>query len=53
VLTVADADTARIVAGEWARWSDPRTGTDELLAALGLAGVGPFDNVVARPGTSC
>ena len=53
VLALPDEDVARIVGDGWERWIDPRVGTDELLAALGLDPVGPFDDVVARPGNSC
>jgi hypothetical protein len=48
-----EADVAAVVGRDWARWSDPRTGTDELLAALGLPGAGPFDRVEPRPGEPC
>ncbi|MFN0284014.1 MAG: hypothetical protein ACKVZ6_18855 [Kineosporiaceae bacterium] len=53
VLALPDEDVARIVGDGWGRWIDPRVGSDELLAALGLDPVGPFDEVVARPGNSC
>jgi len=53
VLALPDEDVARIIGDGWGRWIDPRVGTDELLAALGLDPVGPFDEVVARPGNSC
>jgi hypothetical protein len=53
VLALPDEDVARVVGDGWGRWIDPRVGTDELLAALGLDPVGPFDEVVARPGNSC
>ena len=53
VLALPDEDVARIVGDGWGRWIDPRVGTDELLAALGLDPVEPFDEVVARPGNSC
>ena len=53
VLALPDTQVARVVSDGWSRWSDPRTGTDELLAALGLPAVGPFDAVVARPGEPC
>ena len=53
VLALPATQVATVVADGWARWSDARTGTDELLAALGLPGVGPFDEVVARPGQPC
>jgi hypothetical protein len=53
VIALPDEDVTRIVGDGWGRWIDPRVGTDELLAALGLDPVGPFDEVVARPGNSC
>jgi hypothetical protein len=53
VLALPATQVAGVVTAGWARWSDARTGTDELLAALGLSGVGPFDEVVARPGEPC
>jgi hypothetical protein len=53
VVALPATQVAGVVTAGWARWSDARTGTDELLAALGLPGVGPFDEVVARPGEPC
>jgi hypothetical protein len=53
VVALPASRVTAVLHTEWDRWSDPRTGTDELLAALGLAGVGPFDTVVARPGNPC
>lgn len=53
VLALREDDVTRIVGDGWERWTDPRVGTDELLAALGLDAVGPFDEVVAQPGSSC
>jgi hypothetical protein len=53
VVALPATQVGRVVTGGWSRWSDPRTGTDELLAALGLPPVGPFDEVVARPGQPC
>ena len=53
VLALPETQVARVVTDGWPRWSDPRTGTDELLAALGLPAVGPFDAVVAQPGQPC
>jgi hypothetical protein len=34
-------------------WSDPATTTDELMEALGLDPVGPFEKVAARPEDYC
>ncbi len=53
VVALPATQVAGVVADGWARWSDPRTGTDELLTALGLPAVGPFDEIVARPGEPC
>jgi len=53
VVALPATQVAGVVTAGWARWSDPRTGTDELLTALGLPAVGPFDEIVARPGESC
>ena len=53
VVALPATQVAGVVTAGWARWSDPRTGTDEFLAALGLPAVGPFDQVVARPGEPC
>ena len=48
-----EAEVGRVIKDGWERWLDPRTGTDDLLAALDLPAVGPFDEVVARPGQPC
>jgi hypothetical protein len=53
VVSLPEEEVRRVVADGWARWTDPQTGTDELLDALGLARVGPFDEVEARPGNPC
>lgn len=53
VLALPEDDVTRIVGEGWDRWTDPRVGTDELLAALGLDAVGPFDEVVPQPGSPC
>jgi hypothetical protein len=53
LLTLPADEVARVVTAGWDRWSNPATGTDELLRALGLPAVGPFDLVIARPGHSC
>lgn len=36
----------------WDRWRDPATGTDELLAAVGVPPVGPFDAFATRAESS-
>jgi hypothetical protein len=53
VLALPATQVAPVVSDGWSRWSDPRTGTDELLAALGLPAVGPFDSVVAQLDEPC
>jgi hypothetical protein len=53
VVALPSAAVAEVIAAGWDRWLDPATGTDELLAALDLPGVGPFDRVTARPGDPC
>jgi hypothetical protein len=53
VLALPDPQVAPVVRDGWSRWSNPRTGTDELLAALGLRAAGPFDSVVAGPEEPC
>ena len=46
LLAVPEAEVAEVLRSEWARFTDPATSTDELLAALGLEPVTP------RPGTT-
>jgi hypothetical protein len=53
IIALPEPQVASVVTEGWSRWSDPRTGTDELLAALGLPAVGPFDAVIPRPGDPC
>lgn len=53
VLALPATQVAQVVSDGWSRWSDPSTGTDELLAALGLPAVGPFDSVVAQLEEPC
>lgn len=53
VLALPAAEVQTVVVGGWDRWTDPRTGTDEFLAELGVAAHGPYDEVVARPGQGC
>lgn len=52
-MALPEPDVARAVHDNWSRWTNAATSTDELLASLGLAPVGPFDAVVARPGSTC
>jgi len=42
-----------VVQAGWERWRHPGTGTDELLADLGLPAVGPFDTVETRQESQC
>ena len=53
LLTLPADDVTPVLHGQWERWVDPGTGTDDLLAALGLPPVGPFDAVEALPGNPC
>jgi hypothetical protein len=53
VIDLPERDVLEVVHAEWARWTDPSTGTDELLDSLGLPRVGPFDRVIPRPGSDC
>jgi len=53
VIGLPAAEVAQVVISGWDRWKDPASGTDELLAALGLPGVGPFDQVEPRPAGTC
>ena len=47
------AEVTSAVHRGWDRWSDPGTGTDALLAEVGLPPAGPFDQVVSRDPGSC
>jgi hypothetical protein len=49
VIALPDDVVRTVVHGSWDRWRDPAAGTDELLAALGVPTVGPFDHVETRP----
>lgn len=48
VIALPEADVHAVVEAGWARWSDPSTTTDQLLAALGLPGVGPIETFPSR-----
>jgi hypothetical protein len=53
-LAAAPEDAVRsVVDSQWARWLNPATGTDVLLAAAGLPPVGPFDQFESRPVDTC
>jgi hypothetical protein len=49
VLALPEADVARVVTDDFARWRDDATGTDELLAALDLPPGGPYPHLASRP----
>jgi len=53
VIGLPERDVLELVHADWERWTDPSTGTDDLLDALGLSRVGPFDHVVPQPGSDC
>lgn len=53
-LTAAPEPAVRsVLHAGWERWRDPRTPTDELLAALGLSPVGPAEVVETREESTC
>jgi len=53
LIALPATQVAPVVISGWDRWKDPASGTDELLAALGLPGVAPFDHVEPRPAATC
>ena len=53
VIGLDEGTVADVIETQWERWIDPATGTDELLAALGLPAEGPYDEVTPRPGQPC
>lgn len=53
ILALPASEFERVIVGDWQRWVDPRTGTNELLAALELPLFESFDDVRARPGNTC
>ena len=53
IIGIDEAVVAGVIETQWEQWIDPATGTDELLAALGLPAEGPFDVVTPRPGQGC
>jgi hypothetical protein len=53
LLAVPDATITGALARAWEHWIDPRVGTDELLAAVGLPPAGPFDHVDPIGGGAC
>lgn len=48
LMALPDGAVTRALAMDWTRWTDPDTGTDELLDAVGLPNVGPFDHFASR-----
>lgn len=51
VMGLPEPDVLRVVHARWAELTDPATGTDQLLGALGLRPVGPPSPVTAQPFT--
>jgi hypothetical protein len=53
VMALPEQTVRDVLVDDPSRWRDPATTTDELLAALGLTAVGPFEMVLARPEDYC
>ncbi len=53
VMALPEQSVRDVLLGAPDRWRDPATTTDELMAALDLAAVGPFEVVVVRPEDYC
>jgi hypothetical protein len=53
LLLAPEAEVSSVIAGGFDRWSDPATGTDEVLLALGLPPVGPQEVVVSQHESFC
>ena len=54
LIALPESTVGEAVHQGWAQWRDPSTGTDELLAAVGLPPAGPFELVAARTeGPNC
>ncbi|MCZ7528922.1 MAG: hypothetical protein M5U31_00395 [Acidimicrobiia bacterium] len=53
LIRLPEAEVATVVVSGRDRWSDPATGTDELLAELGLASAGPYDEFETRVDDFC
>ncbi len=53
LVAAPEAAVKAVVHAGWERWRHPGTGTDELLGALGLPAVGPFDTVETREENPC
>ena len=53
IIGIDEAVVAGVIETQWEQWIDPATGTNELLAALGLPAEGPYDVVTPRPGQGC
>ena len=50
VVSLDRTATAAVLTGEWERWIDPATTTDELVTALGLPSAGPSEPIRALVG---
>ncbi|HVF74968.1 MAG TPA: hypothetical protein VM938_07960 [Acidimicrobiales bacterium] len=53
LMRAPEAEVAAIVDAGFARWSQPTTTTDDLLAALGLPTVGPASRITSRTESHC
>ncbi len=53
IAGLPDDEVLAVLEADWRRWVDPAAGADDLLRALGLAPVGPFDHIEPRPGSTC
>jgi hypothetical protein len=53
LLRLDAAAVGAVVDAGFDRWSDRRTGTDELLAELGLPSMGPYSEIVPRTEQFC
>lgn len=51
LMGLPEADVLRVVHARWAELTDPTTGTDQLLDAVGLRPVEPVSPVTAKPFT--
>lgn len=53
VLRLPEDEVGAVVRDGFPRWSDPRTGTDELLVELGVPSAGPYREIVTRVESFC
>lgn len=49
LLALPEETVRAVVHHGWPRWLDPATGTDQLLAEVGVPSVGPFDVFPTKP----